>query len=684
MKNHRWKLQKNCAKASRTSNKANDDKVVEICRKHEWVLGEIITASGDTVLHKIVSQGKEDIVEKLMDIITEENLQESNIKGNNLLHMAAAAGSEMMCKLFNDKNPELVNSRNKDNETPLHFAVLYGRKEVLHCLHGISSWSSNQEHDCLCFSRRKNGNTILHDAIAGDHFELALMIIRLHKELASCRDEHGFTPLHVLATKPTAFKSGYRHAWNIVYYFPATNGNSQGERQEKKVTDEENPCRDGSKSKEEESQIISWIKDHFSIITFMAKFILTFGSLKKIKKIEKEKQKHRNATKVLEELVKISASHKYYATGGQPLKLEESEIIEIKEEKEKHTYKVKVLEELSEISATDENYETREDRDNETVPVLTLTCKSSKDTRIVRREKSPILLAAEKGIEEVVEKIIEDIPMAIDDMDSKGKNVVLLAAENMQILIYDLLLKKVTKSDLFHKIDDEGNTALHHAAKLTQYDGEINPTLIMEREIQWYKHIASSMPPDKIKCLNKEGKTAKEVFTDAHKELIKEASEEVNKIANSCSVVATLVATVAFATATTKPGGPEHHPSFILFAITSLLALLTSMISLITFLSILFLTTRHTRKDFGKRLRSRILWGVVWLLLSLAFIFLSYCSSHFFLLNDLLKTYFSIPIYGFLCGAITVFTVIRFLKSSVYLNYPYRRLIANAIRKFFW
>uniref|UniRef100_A0A2N9GM84 PGG domain-containing protein n=1 Tax=Fagus sylvatica TaxID=28930 RepID=A0A2N9GM84_FAGSY len=84
---------------------------------------------------------------------------------------------------------------------------------------------------------------------------------------------------------------------------------------------------------------------------------------------------------------------------------------------------------------------------------------------------------------------------------------------------------------------------------------------------------------------NKDGKTSREIFTETHKPC-KAGSQWLTSTSQSCSVVAALIATVAFASSTTVPGGIkqdsgtptlENQPAFNVFAISSLVALCFSV-----------------------------------------------------------------------------------------------------------
>ncbi|KAL7172382.1 hypothetical protein ACSBR2_031971 [Camellia fascicularis] len=82
------------------------------------------------------------------------------------------------------------------------------------------------------------------------------------------------------------------------------------------------------------------------------------------------------------------------------------------------------------------------------------------------------------------------------DVNSDGKNLMILAVENRQPQIYQLLVKMGKKEkkekiirDLFLGVDKEGNSALHLAAMLKTYQPWRAPDAIlqMQWEIKWYE-----------------------------------------------------------------------------------------------------------------------------------------------------------------------------------------------------
>ena len=107
--------------------------------------------------------------------------------------------------------------------------------------------------------------------------------------------------------------------------------------------------------------------------------------------------------------------------------------------------------------------------------------------------QTPILIAAKTGVAEIVEKILDEYPVAIQDLDINRKNVVLLAVENRQPHVYKLLLsRKLFKESVFRQVVKDGNSALHLAAQLGKHKPWLIPgsALQMQWEIKWYEVIS--------------------------------------------------------------------------------------------------------------------------------------------------------------------------------------------------
>ncbi|GMN74063.1 hypothetical protein TIFTF001_054377 [Ficus carica] len=234
-----------------------------------------------------------------------------------------------------------------------------------------------------------------------------------------------------------------------------------------------------------------------------------------------------------------------------------------------------------------------------------------------------MLTAARNGITEMVVAFLRKFPVAVNDLDADKKNVVLIAVETRQLKLYKKLLDYKSpihvKDNAFRVVDIHGNGALHLAA---EFGKNQEPWLIpgealqMQWEIKWYKFVEKSMPPHFFPRYNKRGQTPKQIFTESHHKLVKDGGKWMTSTSESCSVVAALIATVAFATSTAIPGGTndnngkpklENQLAFTIFGITSLVALFFSVTSLAMFLSIL--TSRYQEKDFETSLPRKLLIG---------------------------------------------------------------------------
>ncbi|KAJ0644681.1 putative PGG domain-containing protein [Helianthus annuus] len=109
-------------------------------------------------------------------------------------------------------------------------------------------------------------------------------------------------------------------------------------------------------------------------------------------------------------------------------------------------------------------------------------------------------------------------------------------------------------------------------------------------------------------------------------------------------VVATLIATIAFAAAFTLPDGYNQNtgipffrtePAFIIFVISDAVSLISSSTSVLIFLSIL--TSRYAEHDFLSSLPNKLLTGLATLFLSILTMMVAFSASFFVLYNKQLQ-----------------------------------------------
>ncbi|CAA2993825.1 uncharacterized protein LOC111394077 [Olea europaea subsp. europaea] len=215
-----------------------------------------LTKSEETALHVAISSYHselhssdcekriEEMIKSIPDEDAFETLSMKNVKGDTPLHLAAAVGWLSICNCIASRDRELISTRNLKGETPLFVAAYHGKLDSFIFLHDYynkeqvqdpNQQNIGQEPDeSLC--RREDGNTILHSAISAEYFKLAYRIISYYPKLVNSVNVEGESPLHVLARKPSVFRSGthFRFPYSIIY--SSGLGNQRGSS-----SDEENP-----------------------------------------------------------------------------------------------------------------------------------------------------------------------------------------------------------------------------------------------------------------------------------------------------------------------------------------------------------------------------------------------------------------------------------------------------------
>ncbi|KAL6323540.1 hypothetical protein AAG906_039118 [Vitis piasezkii] len=618
--------------------KGNWGLFVAMYKQYPWVRIAKLTRSGETALHIAVCQSTEDTVKRLVNLVDAEEekaqhgesssaaeaknpLMIANDRGNTPLHLAALIGNVNMCNYIATKREELVGLRNIAGETPLFLAALRGKKEAFLYLHSKCGPVGTHNHYV-----RRDGQTILHVAISGEYFDVAYHIICKYDHLIFRVDENGYTPLHVLASKPAVFKTSLhlgplsRFIYKCLHVEKLTNEPVPVDYKGKMKPDEKYPenyktltrrensptsqkhmqANDANYCEDPEERYDDTRENQVRLIVWV------FGSRDKRKKMLAKKEKNIWSVQIMDLMLRKSSHY---------------------------------------------NYDRRRDRGRR--PDFPDYLREEIDEG---REITPLLLAAKNGITEMVMGILEIFPATILDMDSADKNIVHLAVENRRTKLYEKLAKNISIYDsAFRAVDDRGNSVLHLAATLGDHRPFPSATLQMQWEIKWYKYVKNSMPRDLCMIFNNEHRTAKEMFRESHKVLVKEGNESLISTSNSCSLVATVVTTVAFATIATIPGGMkedsstpnlEHDPGFIVFAISSLIALSFSITSVIAFLAIL--TPRHSPKDFERQLPK-----------SSSAMLVSFCAGHFFLVRDDFH-HNAFLMYGVVCLPVAYFAMKQF------------------------
>ncbi|XP_043694529.1 putative ankyrin repeat protein RBE_0317 [Telopea speciosissima] len=171
-----------------------------------------INGRGDTVLHTLILNHHTSAASELLNLPA-HGLTAKNCKGNTALHEAAKVGALEIAKLIVQKEESLINERNLMGETPLYRAAAYGQTEMLQYL----ATNISKDHPGL---KRNDGCTVLHAAVMGKFYGLALKIIDWYPDLAIVCNKKSITALLLLCESPSSFKSGTFYSQNNMIKAP--------------------------------------------------------------------------------------------------------------------------------------------------------------------------------------------------------------------------------------------------------------------------------------------------------------------------------------------------------------------------------------------------------------------------------------------------------------------------------
>ncbi|XP_066275704.1 ankyrin repeat and SAM domain-containing protein 1A-like isoform X3 [Branchiostoma lanceolatum] len=143
--------------------------------------------TGYTPLHHAALNGHREVVALLLNYGASANLADS--KGSYPLHLAAWTGNADIVRslILHGPSHAKVNERNKDSETPLHFAAQYGHTAVVKVL---------LEHHADPTMRNKRGESPLDLACLYGRLDTVELLLRKHPTLLD-RPGGQSTPLHL-------------------------------------------------------------------------------------------------------------------------------------------------------------------------------------------------------------------------------------------------------------------------------------------------------------------------------------------------------------------------------------------------------------------------------------------------------------------------------------------------------
>ncbi|KAI3498963.1 hypothetical protein L1887_34752 [Cichorium endivia] len=308
------------------------------------------------------------------------------------------------------------------------------------------------------------------------------------------------------------------------------------------------------------------------------------------------------------------------------------------------------------------------------------------ETTTVDIAETPLFLATKSGCTEIVRGILEMYPQAVEHVDDEGRNILHVAIKYRQVQIFDMVEKMQTPMmRLIRKIDNNGNSILHMVGiKATEagHEDMRSPALVLQEDLLLFERVKKISATHFTKHYNSQGLTAEKLFAINNAQHRMDAKEWMKGTAENCSIVAVLIATVAFAAAYTVPGGPnqetgypilENQPFFFLFTMTDVLSLAFALTSVILFLNIL--TSSFRLKDFQQSLPQKLMLGVTLLILSVSMMMVAFAATVILLIRNKEK-WTRVALYS-----VAFFPVLIFAFSYLPLYISLMKTFSYSLRK---
>ncbi|KAK0607243.1 hypothetical protein LWI29_012044 [Acer saccharum] len=215
---------------------------------------------------------------------------------------------------------------------------------------------------------------------------------------------------------------------------------------------------------------------------------------------------------------------------------------------------------------------------------------------LIKRPSNLLFDAVRMGNFSFLVEFIRLYPDMVFELDENKRTIFHIAILHRRSDIFNLIHELGYGRELTATyVDDEKNTLLHMVAKHPNQSLASTTTLEMEQDLLLFKEVEKVMHVSLREAKNKDGLTARELFTIEQINILKSRSVLMRNTTGSCMLVATLIATIAFTAMFTVPGGnndktgmPLLHKNiwFHVFAVSNAIALSSSSLSIMIILSI--------------------------------------------------------------------------------------------------
>ncbi|XP_074580795.1 uncharacterized protein LOC141837256 [Curcuma longa] len=667
--------------------------------------GRLVNLMNDPLLSVVISCKKTQIALNLIGLLPDCQLEAANHNGDTALHVAATVGDREVAKALLSKCPQLAEQRNKKQEKPLHKAALYGRRDVFFLL--VNKGESSPE------DRTEDGANALHCAIMGNAPGLALEIATTWPRLAMSRNNAAVTPLQLLVTIPEAFRSQLvlGSLDNLLYNWiplPEDSRKCRVRDSKDEGLEDENSKEEVEKDEDEEKGskafrskspskrktfiglveltiIMSgrWIRMLFYILLrpirkFLFKFLRQVSPINRIRRLYQLKETHRDAMKLIECIATDPKYFDFCSKGGKsesPADLASSMSFNFPSPDADHgipgRHNWSNSEQRNLLFAFVDKLLLLDDATGSSdAPAIKGLLRSAnralESMSSVRNwSEPPLIMGAEMGLHEFVEKILQVCPQSATYEDSRGRNVLQVAIESGNREIVETI-RRMTAGDnpvlpswLLSRTQSR-RTILHFASERIPPDTD-DDAVQMQDELLFFETVKGMVPKELVYSRNEEEKTAQEVFSESHKEMLKGCKSQLVEMGKTC---AGLLAAVVFASSFSIPGEKDEKTgnpvymdrlAFKIFSHTYVIGLSCAATSLILFLSLVI--SPYKEQQFRRAIPTKYFLACLSFVMALLALLLSFTCNIFLQIyggqrtesDDLIPLILELTVFPVLC-----------------------------------
>lgn len=538
-------------------------RLLDSASKNTKGLNTPIQRSGQTILNVAVRVGLEmSLIERLVELMPHNELDKKDQYGRTALHEAIHASNFPAANLLMKEEPGLVNIRDEKKRLPVELAAKKRHRDLTFSLHKVTI----QKHQ---FYIDTETNNILYCALSAELYDFVLHILKGNPDL---EPDSIMNLLDYFVNEPRAFQS--TSPLNVLQ-----------------------SC----------IYSLTLVSTTEIMESFQREEMITSSLIP-------------NDEKSISGKLKVLLRKKIWGIIGKPVE-------DIRQAKIRHLLALEISKNLC----------------------WRLSYSWEKSPSLL---KNIFLQSAENGIHKMVKAILHAYPPAIELRNDEGHSALDIAAMYRHEKVFRIAWKSRSSMGLLDLKDKDKKEALTNtlsqsmvlmshkdllfqvAYRPRQSRLETGTGIVfqMQRELRWFKELENLLP-DQRKSKNKAKKTPIEVFKEEHQDLVDYENNWMQGMANSCIVAGSLMITIAFAAAITVPGGNKDDtglPFFLtgraykVFAFSNALSLIFSVCCVLIFLSIF--TSRHTINDYLYSLPSKLIFGLIFLFLSLTSLMVDFAS----------------------------------------------------------